>query len=357
MMRPSRLLLAASFALALNTAIAAFTYPLLVVDTLDNTGLPGNFRNLSTAQIANPKINTSGLKNLLVAGSGQFSEKQLNTVVNTLHPNSLMIFDLRQEDHGFLNGNAISWYGMNNQANLNKTPQQVEQDQFQKLNALQNLPTTMAYEILKKGPDGSIASAKPLRFTVQTVFAESDLTRAYSFGYTRLYITDHMRPSDLAVQNFLTAYQALPSGSWTYVHCKAGLGRTTTILAMIDMLNNAKNVSLDDIIQRQAAIGGIDLSKLPSSSDINYQAAVDRYAFLQNFYNFAKSSGGKMSWTAWLQQQTIKANQATKVNGAPSQNGITPAVVTPAEPSSSNSLSTPTSANTSSTAPGMNKAS
>ena len=41
----------------------------------------------------------------------------------------MLIVDLRQESHGFLNGNAISWYGTRNAANEGKIGRQIEAEQ------------------------------------------------------------------------------------------------------------------------------------------------------------------------------------------------------------------------------------
>lgn len=346
-----KLLLASLFMLS-SAAYAAFTYPLLVIDTMDTATLPAEFRTLNQPLPANNTFNSQGLASMQVAGSAQFSEKQLTAVTNKLHPVSLMIFDLRQEDHGFLNGNAISWYGINNQANLGKTGQQIEQDQFQRLNVLQNLPSTTLYQIASKGSDGSITSARPYTMTVNNVFAESDLTRAYSFGYTRIYVTDHMRPTDSQVDRFLTAYQALPASTWIYVHCRGGKGRTTTFLAMIDMLRNGKNVSFDDIIKRQAALGSTDLSKPFPATDINAQAALDRYQFLQDFYTYSTKAPAKMLWSAWLNQQKMNAMSKSIIKVNPSTTPVPssnpPAVVAPV--TSAPTTSTSSAASTGTTA-------
>ena len=271
-------------------AFADFTYPVLVLDADNTATLPTLFRTAATPLPPNTTVSTAGLATLPMMGSAQFSEKQLLQVVQKIHPTSLMVFDLRQESHGFLNGAAISWYGINNQENAGKTPQQVEQTQFQYLSSLQNSPRVTVQQIIKKSGDGKILQTVPVTFNVSNVFAEADLMRAYNFGYTRIYVTDSKRPDDTQVDAFLKTIQSLPGPTWVYFHCRGGLGRTTTFMAMLDMMHNAQTVSFNDIIARQALIGGEDLSKLPPQTDMNYTSQFDRFSFLQDFYNYCKTS-------------------------------------------------------------------
>lgn len=291
-----------------TASYAVFSYPVLVLDADNTDTLPERFRTTHSPLPTNNKISTQGLNKLLLAGSGQFSEKQLGYAINYLHPTSLMIFDLRQESHGFINGDAISWYDINDQANKNKTAQQVEQDQFQRLNALQSMKSVSIQKILQKTTDGQLMSTTTLTLKPTSVFAEADLARAFNLGYTRIYVTDHEKPVVAQVERFIGAVQALPANTWIYFHCREGKGRTTTFMAMLDMMRNAKTVSLDDILGRQALLGGIDLTTPPAINDINYQAATERLAFLHNFYDYANTNSDnfKTSFSSWEKQQTLE---------------------------------------------------
>ena len=70
------------------------------------------------------------------------------------------------------------------------------------------------------------------------------------------------------------------------MHCPAGRGRTTTFLAMYDMMRNAVNVSFDDILARQAMIGGKDLTEPFAIGDWRYEHHFERLQFLMDFYNY-----------------------------------------------------------------------
>ncbi|GEM_PF-347425 len=339
MQKPWQVLLSLLFMITYSAAACAdFSYPVLVLDAADTNTLPAYFRTMATPLPSNTTVSTQGLSKLPAMGSAQFSEKQLLAVINQFHPSTLMIFDLRQEDHGFLNGNAISWYGINNQANLGKTPQQIEQTQFEYLSNLQNMTNIVIQNITQKAADGRILMATPLSMAPKTVYAESDLTRAYNFGYTRIYVTDHKKPTPAQVDHFVSTIQALPAPTWVYFHCRGGQGRTTTFLTLLDMMHNAKTVSVNDIIARQALLGGVDLSQLPPKDDVNYQDAADRLQFLKDFYDYAKAGNFKMTWTNWTQNQT----QAAAIKAATEKN-------TPAKPLPQASL--PNTASEEATAP------
>ena len=66
-----------------------------------------------------------------MSGSAQFSENQFRSLAADLRQRSgdVYIVDCRLESHGFINGIAVSWCGVNNGANLGKTVEEVEADE------------------------------------------------------------------------------------------------------------------------------------------------------------------------------------------------------------------------------------
>lgn len=300
----------AALALALSTtAFADFTYPVLILDAANTATLPEAFRTANSPLPPNVQVSKIGLSTLQLAGSAQFSEKQLAQVIQKVHPITVMLFDLRQEDHGFLNGAAISWFGINNRANVNKSGQQVEQDQFQRLSNLQTMPQVTVEQITQLSPDGKIIGATPLTIAVQTIFAESDLARAYNFGYTRFYLTQGQKPSIDQVDKLINTLQALPGQTWIYVHDQTDQGRATIFMTMIDMMRNAKVVSLQDIVKRQYLLGGSDLTRLPAATDPSYPDTADRLNFLKHFYAYClanKDTNFKLPYSIWFKQEALK---------------------------------------------------
>ena len=117
-------------------------------------------------------------------------------------------------------------------------------------------------------------------------------------------------PEQLLLVDVQDAFlRALPAGGWVHFHCRAGKGRTTTFIALYDMLRNAGTVSLKDIVARQSdLIGGYDvLAPEPGGDFEPWKAGVtsDRVAFVTAFYNYARANpnGSPLLWSEWLKTQ------------------------------------------------------
>lgn len=274
--------------------------PLLVLDMRNIPQLPRHFR--TSKPLATKSINWSGLTELHIAGGAQFSRLSLEKILNTLAVKQLTIIDLRQEPHGFLNGNAISWYGPHNAYYEDNTPEQIEAIQTELLSELSSLDTVTANQITKKTEDEESLKTKPIEFSVHAVFSESQLIETYHLKYHRLYVTDFHAPTATQVDQFIELAKQFPENQWIYFHCRAGVGRTTTFMAMYDMMRNAKQIPFKDIIARQHAIGGKDLTQLPSSQRYKYDYAVERMDFLKQFYAYAKTNKDDFhsSFSQWL---------------------------------------------------------
>jgi hypothetical protein len=77
------------------------------------------------------------------------------------------------------------------------------------------------------------------------------------------------------------------------------MGRTTTFMAMYDMMKNSKKVSLEDIMERQELLGGVKLLKPVGGKESESQKRSD---FLRQFYQYTKENNDnfKTSWSQWL---------------------------------------------------------
>jgi protein tyrosine phosphatase len=277
------------------------TKPILVLDMRNALELPKNFRTTSDDLSKKTQINTEGLSKLYIAGGGQFSKLGLEKILNKLHTKHLTIVDLRQESHGFLNGNAVSWYGPSNATNAEKSSQEILEIQEQLLNELGKEQNAIVYEILEKTSDMKIADTRPLEFAVHRTAAENEIAEKFQLGYRRLFVQDYLAPSDLEVDRFIQIVKELPLDQWIYFHCRAGVGRTTTFMTLYDMMYNAKKVSFEDILARQKALGGKDLIKLPRPSQYKYLSSQKRLTFLKQFYQYAHDNHDNFetTWSNW----------------------------------------------------------
>jgi len=97
--------------------------PLLIWDIAPDAleGLPRSFRTTSdSVKTTNGQTpDTTGLADLRASGSAAFSEANLKLMLARL-PGPVTVFDLRQEDHVYVNGQPISWYATNDWANVGR---------------------------------------------------------------------------------------------------------------------------------------------------------------------------------------------------------------------------------------------
>lgn len=264
----------------------------LIVNMENKRGeLPRNFRTSNDPwkhPISHKPPSRKGLDHLNVSGSGQFSEQGLKEILKHI-PSTFNIIDvdLRQESHGFANGIAVSWYAPRDAANVGKSLSQIEADEEMHLQFLLKQSEVNLHQIIEK-PQDVIEKSLAIPLNVQTVSTEKNLTSTIPIGYFRLPITDHLPPSQEQVDRFVAFVETLPPNTWLHFHCEAGEGRTTTILAMYDIMRNGKrngkSVSFEEIIERQYLIGGSNLLEMPPESSWKYPYAVQRIDFLRKFY-------------------------------------------------------------------------
>lgn len=270
----------------------------LVIDTENKDVLPKNSRTTKD-KIDSKKlgdISIQGLADLNISGSGALSEKSLRRVKEKIGVEDIMDIDLRQEDHGFVNGMGISWFGENDQANKGIPRDTIISDEKSKLNEIIK-NNYVSFDKLPKGKSINTISEINNPKSVQT---EEELAKSLGMNYLRITVTDHEKPLDDQVDLFVETVRNLSQGTWLHFHCRGGAGRTTTFMAMYDMMKNSKNVSFNDIMKRQNLIGGSDLL-----SGEDEDGTQDRLDFMNMFYNYCKENqnGFQTSWSQWKENE------------------------------------------------------
>lgn len=230
-------------------------------------GLPKHFRKSSDKISDN--INYTGLSELNISGSAQFSEPGLSLIKKEINTdNKITIVDLREESHGFINDFPISWKNSSNNANKGLSREEILNDESQKINDLKINDYITLYN------NGSILVKRA--YTEYTLCANNDLS------YIRMPVTDGQLPTIDILNDFINFVQNLPDDSYLHFHCKAGIGRTTTFMILYDIMKNYNNVPLNDIIVRQVKLANLKDGKL---SDFN---SGRRLKFFTDFYNRCK---------------------------------------------------------------------
>lgn len=223
---------------------------------------------------------------------------------NTILPEKIIVIDLRQESHGYLNNMAITLNSTHNWVNLHKTNEQAKTDEENWLLLLKN--QSVVSGVLTPQQFETHNYVQGTSFDVLSVQSEEDVVRSNYFDYQRFYVSDHRAPLDSEVDNFIAFYRQLSPDVWLHIHCRGGKGRTTTFLTLIDMLHNADKVSFKTILARQAAIPPFyDLAAVFRSDPDLTIFYVERLHFLEQFYKFAQATlqGYSGTWSEWKSMQ------------------------------------------------------
>lgn len=129
----------------------------------------------------------------------------------------------------------------------------------------------------------------------------------HNLEYVTFPIGSKFTTADETVDKFVDFIDQLPQETWAFFHCNQGQGRTTMMLVMSDILKNAPQVSLKDIVKRQHLLGSEDLFNTTPWAAGTYRKSMleDRKSFIEKFYVFVcqRKAGGEKVWSKWLKQQ------------------------------------------------------
>lgn len=266
----------------------------LVINMENVSELPRNFRiPAALGHLFDDPALFYGLDRLKVSGSSQFSEEGLNQIQDVLNYQNITIVDLRQESHGFINGAAVCWRSEHNWSNIGKSLNEIKEDEHTRLLA------ALDEGILVEQDNDTVYLA------VERVDTEEQIVRSQGLKYIRFPVADHWRPTDDIIDQFIELIKTLPAEEWLHFHCAAGKGRTTTFLAMLDIMKHGSQISLENILFRQHLIGGSDLLKPPGLlwKKNTIQQRID---FFIQFYQYClESPDFGETWTSWSSRHQI----------------------------------------------------
>lgn len=273
---------------------------------------PRNFRMASDDWRVEPEDEPptrEGLDNLRISGSAQCTAAGFASLYTKLSaavaaPGApIYDVDLRQESHGFADGLPVSWHKKNNLANEGKTPEEVALDEEERLAELAGVTTTFV-------PKGKTDKGRVEAFTFapQNVQTEKEVVEALGFRYVRFYVTDRTQPDTETIEAFLDFVDSLPGDAWLHFHCRAGHGRTTTFMAMYDMIRNP-GIPAETIIERQYLIGGADLTAMKDEEWKN-ERIVQRLETLKLFSEYVRARHAgetTLRWGEWIEENAEAA--------------------------------------------------
>jgi hypothetical protein len=255
--------------------------------------------------------NTLGIKDLYVSGSEEPSEKGWRSIAEYIlmrkpkGSQPVVVLDLRQESHGYINGRAITLVTNYNWINLGKSNQQSHTDEVKWLSSLGSKKIVNGILTLAQYREKDYIRGKSM--AVGSIKSEEYYVSRWGFEYQRLYISDHRAPLDSEVDALLRLVKSKPENTWYHVHCRGGKGRTSTVLAMFDMLKNADKVSFDEIIARQASISPYyNLFEIYRNDIELTPYYILRIEFLRQFYIYSQQvlAGYTGTWSEWKAMNT-----------------------------------------------------
>ena len=284
-----------------------FMAPRLIFDLAADDALGG--RRLRTTADPLPGLQpppATGLGQLRASASGQFSVAGWEAIAARLRARGLVtedtpltVLDLRQEPHGFLNAEPISWHLTGNACNRSLAWPLAAADEGARLQALRGIAAAPTHRTCKQ------QSAERVEFyytlapmPVTSVLSEADWLGSYGVRLVRLPMVDHTgAPEDPMVEAFIQLLDEREA-TWLHLHCRGGKGRTGVFLLMLDSYYNAHQLPLEVMAARQAALGGKNVLELSAREPAKSRA---RRAFLYAFYRFV-GGARDLSWTAWRAQ-------------------------------------------------------
>lgn len=276
------------------------------LDGSASADLPRSFRWMDDDwhnEIRGHEPTRQGLNDLRASASGQPSQAALKTLYDAIHEREpdakIFLVDLRQESHGYANSLPVSWHVKHNAANAGKNSAEVERDEFEQLKNLRGIETT--FQPLGKT---DTLTLKPVTIVPRFMSTERDASEQVGFNYVRFAAADMQFPAPEIVDDFILFVVNLPSNSWLHFHCHAGHGRTTTFLAMYDIMKNP-DVSLEEICKRQYLLGGTNLLLEPEGDNWNSRMARDRAKKIRLFYEFIQGTRAEqigLQWSEWLKE-------------------------------------------------------
>lgn len=244
-----------------------------------------------------------GLKDLRISGSSFFAKNEFKALLKKIpaEVENIVVLDLRNESHGYINDHAVSWYSRYKTFNKGLTAEQVNDREQDLLNEAKKTGTV---NIAVQAKDKGVVFTVPIK--VDSVMTEKEFVESMGVKYFRIPIMDYSAPTRDNIDRFVEFYKNLPEQTWIHAHCEAGVGRTTITLSMVDMLHNAGKLSYDEIMTRQVLMGGQDVRKSAEKATDPYKKAnyPKRAEFTRRFYDYAKAHPQlDISWSQWCDQQ------------------------------------------------------
>jgi Inositol hexakisphosphate len=221
---------------------------------------------------------------LKVSKGGQFSERGFIELVDSLplESDQLIIFDLRDDCHGFINGMPVYW------------KDKCHCCEYKHLKEAMEIGHTWIEE--KDQISG-------LELAISQAITEQELVESLGHHYVRIPMADGDLPDDLFMDQFVQFIDKVSPNHWIHFHGRTGGEKASTFLVLLDIIKNARQMNLEEILTGHELISEMDLAELRSEEErLDYiQQKLD---FISEFYAYSKEvSDFSTPWSKWVSQK------------------------------------------------------
>lgn len=252
------------------TGLAVIIYLLSTDDYTDT-----KFRTMQDAITTSEKVDLRGLRDLQASGGPIVDFPELKEWADR-HKKQIVIIDSMKECNGYVHDISTTFLGYHS-----RKPE-------------------LRYIIRRLFCTGTPG------MLVEQITPESEMALRYGFGYKNIQVDSRIRTPEANVEEFITYFDQAPKDVWFHFHCRHGKGRTSMALVMLDIMKNAPQVALKDIVKRQHLLGSVDLfdTALWDKGTYSENALLRRATFIQDFYAFIcqRKAGGIQRWPEWLKK-------------------------------------------------------
>ena len=237
----------------------------------------------------------SGLETLNMSGSGVLHENALRNNFKTIPvpADKIYVINLTTTDQLYANGRPFRWF------HWNATPNGISE--------LYAPITELKFKMILKLKDNAKFFLRRHYYPLLKnclIETEEQMVNRLGHHYASFYVNRRQVFPLETIDRFLEFVGKLPPEAWLHFHCDGGNSRTTTMMIFYDILKNGKNIPLKTIIQRQHALGGVDVSNVSSHFGGTWKAQnlILRKNLVEDFYRFVNDPNGYgvTKWSQWF---------------------------------------------------------
>lgn len=290
----------------------AYSQKTLITNTLNESKLRvQNFRSSEDLWLeASDQFSQVGLDALKASGSSQYTKAGLSLLIAKLKERAerIVVVDLRHDDHLFVNGLNVSSFETKEALLHPRSPEQI-------LRSVENLKKELSqttklelHAIDTKYPKNTYDTRHLITIKPEIIETPQELVTGLRVDYLLIGNKRFSEIADDDIDRLISFTQKMPKETWYHFHCKKGKSRTTFFLTIWDLMHNADKLSLEEIVDRQKLMGGIDLFDITPKDPIwtnEIESKKKWVIFLARFHQYVlenQATNFDQLWSDWSKE-------------------------------------------------------